>query len=126
MTDPAVAYLVVEDQAHIVGFAILLGLLSVHKSVELKRLVVGTLNQGAGRKLLAEVAERAFGQYGAHRLFLDVFVNNDRARHVYETFGFRREGTMRDAICRDGVYHSLVLMSLLHSEYRSTSEHPYD
>ena len=47
------------------------------------------------------------------RVFLDVFVTNERARHVYEKFGFRKEGIMRDAIYRDGAYYSLVLMSLL-------------
>jgi RimJ/RimL family protein N-acetyltransferase len=46
-------------------------------------------------------------------------VNNDRALHVYEAFGFRKEGVMRDAIYRDGTYHSLVLMSMLNCEYRS-------
>jgi diamine N-acetyltransferase len=80
--------------------------------------VVGVPNRGTGRRLLTEVVERAFGEYGAHRLFLDVFVNNDRARHVYQTSGFREEGIMRDAIYRDGAYHSLVLMSLLESEYQ--------
>ncbi|HXP09063.1 MAG TPA: GNAT family protein [Acidobacteriaceae bacterium] len=73
-------------------------------------------NQGTGKKFLSEIADRAFGEYGAHRLFLDVFVNNDRALHVYEAFGFRKEGIMRDAIYRDGSYHSLVLMSLLDGE----------
>ena len=33
---------------------------------------------------------------GAHRLFLDVLVNNNRARHVYKAFGLRKVGTMRD------------------------------
>ena len=88
------------------------------RSVELKRLVVGAPNRGLGRKLLSDVAERAFGEHCAHRLVLDVFVTNDRARHVYETFGFQKEGIMRDAIYRDGAFHSLVLMSLLESEYR--------
>ena len=46
-------------------------------------------------------------------------MTNDRARHVYENFGFRKEGIMRDVIYRDGAYHSLVLMSLLETEYRS-------
>jgi RimJ/RimL family protein N-acetyltransferase len=36
-------------------------------------------------------------------------------------FGFRKEGVMRDAFYRDGAYHSLVLMSLLESEYRSNT-----
>jgi diamine N-acetyltransferase len=122
LADPAAAYIVAEDQpGQIAAFAILQGLLSEHRAVELKRLVVGTPNRGIGKKILTEIAERAFGQYRAHRLFLDVFVNNDRARHVYQTFGFREEGIMRDAIYRDGAYHSLVLMSLLDSEYRPVS-----
>jgi diamine N-acetyltransferase len=120
--DPGAVYIVAEDQqGQIAAFAILQGLGSEHRSVELKRLVVGVPNQGTGRKLLTEVAERAFGELRAHRLFLDAFVTNDRARHVYETFGFRKEGILREAIYRDGAYHSLVLMSLLESEYRSNT-----
>jgi diamine N-acetyltransferase len=119
LADPDAAYIVAEDQpGQIAAFAILQGLRSEHRSVELKRLVVGVPNQGTGRKLLTEVAELAFGEHCAHRLFLDVFVTNQRARHVYESFGFRQEGIMRDAIYRDGAYHSLVLMSLLDSEYQ--------
>lgn len=123
LADPDAVYLVLEDpQGQLAGFAILRGLRSQHRALELKRLVVGVPNQGTGRMLLAAVAERAFGEFGAHRLFLDVFVNNDRARHVYETFGFQEEGIMRDAIYRDGTYHSLVLMSLLENEYRGGNE----
>jgi RimJ/RimL family protein N-acetyltransferase len=125
LADPGVAYIVAEDQqGQIAGFAILQGLLSEHRQVELKRLVVRTPNRGVGKQLLTEVADRAFGEYSAHRLFLDVFVTNDRARHVYEHFGFRQEGIMRDAIYRDGTYHSLVLMSLLETEDRSRSHAP--
>jgi diamine N-acetyltransferase len=120
LADPDTSYLVAEDeQGSIAAFAILRGLLSEHRAVELKRFVVGVPNQGTGKRFLAEIAGRAFGEYGAHRLFLDVFVNNDRALHVYEAFGFRKEGIMRDAIYRDGTYHSLFLMSVLEGEYRS-------
>ena len=122
LADPGVVYIAAEDlQGQIAAFAILQGLGSEHRAVELKRLVVGVPNQGLGRKLLREVAERTFGEYRAHRLVLDVFVTNDRARHVYETFGFQVEGIMREAIYRDGTYHSLVLMSLLENEYRRKS-----
>jgi diamine N-acetyltransferase len=120
LANPDAAYIVAEDpQGQVDGFAILRGLLSEHRAIELKRIVVGAPNQGIGRRLLAEVAEWAFGEYRAHRLFLDVFVNNDRARHVYESFGFQTEGIMRDAVYREGAYHSLVLMSLLDSEYQA-------
>jgi diamine N-acetyltransferase len=115
LADPDARYIVAEDEQGIIAaFAILRGLLSEHRAVELKRFVVGIPNQGTGKRFLTEI-----GEYGAHRLFLDVFVNNDRALHVYEAFGFRKEGIMRDAIYRDETYHSLFLMSLLEGEYRS-------
>jgi diamine N-acetyltransferase len=120
LADPDARYIVAEnEQGNIAAFAILRGLLSEHRGVELKRFVVGIPNQGRGKRFLTEIVDRAFGEYGAHRLFLDVFVNNDRALHVYETFGFQKEGIMRDAIYRDETYHSLFLMSLLEGEYRS-------
>ena len=125
LADPNSLYIVAEDPSgQIAGFAIMQGLLSEHKQVELKRIAVRTPNQGVGKKLLTEVADRAFGDHAAHRLFLDVFVTNDRARHIYRNFGFREEGIMRDVIYRDGAYHSLVLMSLLETEYRCASKTP--
>src|SRR5579859_5922335 len=65
LADPDALYLVAEDSSgRIAGFAIMQGLLSEHKQVELKRIVVRTPNQGVGRKLLTKVADCAFGDYG--------------------------------------------------------------
>ncbi|HTZ56705.1 MAG TPA: GNAT family N-acetyltransferase [Acidobacteriaceae bacterium] len=123
LANPDAAYLVVESlQGQVEAFAILRGLQSEHRAIELKRIVVGTPDGGIGKELLAEVAERAFGALGAHRLFLDVFVSNGRARYVYESFGFQKEGIMREAVYRDGQWHSLILMSLLENEYRAKRE----
>src|ERR1700685_3237830 len=79
LADPGALYIVAEDEeGQIAAFAILQGLGSEHRSVEIKRLVVGVPNQGLGKRLLTEVADRTFGEHRAHRLFLDVFVTNDR------------------------------------------------
>ena len=49
LAEPDAVYIVAEDeQGRIAGFAILQGLLSEHRQVELKRLVVRTPNQGVG------------------------------------------------------------------------------
>jgi diamine N-acetyltransferase len=123
LADPDAAYIVAENaEGQVDAFAILRGLRSQHRAIELKRIVVAAPGQGLGRKLLAEAAARAFNEHGAHRFFLDVFVNNGRARHVYEFFGFREEGIMREAIYRDGTWHSLILMSLLEDEYRARKQ----
>jgi diamine N-acetyltransferase len=110
-------FVAVSADQEIHGFVILQGLTSEHRSIHLKRLAVRTPNRGLGRELLQFVTERTFLHHRAHRFWLDVFETNVRARHLYEAHGFRYDGVLRDAILRDGEYHSLVLMSLLDQEY---------
>ena len=44
----------------------------------------------------------------------------ERARHVYETVGFREVGILREAMLdRNGQLGSLVIMSILAREYRT-------
>jgi RimJ/RimL family protein N-acetyltransferase len=118
MADADAEYFVaLSDQQVLHGFAILQGLNSEHHSIHLKRLAVQTPNRGLGRTLLEFVTERVFLHHRAHRFWLDVFETNARARHIYEGYGFRYDGLLRDAILRDGEYHTLVLMSLLEHEY---------
>lgn len=119
LADPDSHYAIAEDeQKEIVGFAILLGFQSEHKSIELKRIVVSVPNAGIGRKLLEVVAHKVFAEHCAHRLWLDVFLTNSRARHVYKSFGFREDGVLREAVLASGTYHSLSLMSMLEDEYQ--------
>lgn len=105
------------------GFAILQGLLSEHRNLHLKRIAVRAPNGGVGRALLEYVMARAFEHHHAHRFWLDVFDTNMRARYLYTAYGFREEGTMREAVLRDGEYHTLVLMSLLDREYTARQQH---
>ena len=111
-------YLVVDrPEGGLAAFAILRGLAETNRSIELKRIVVAVPEKGLGRRILAELIRMAFEELGAHRLFLDVFEDNARARHLYESLGFMLEGTMRDAACRDGQWCNLRLMSMLEDEY---------
>jgi diamine N-acetyltransferase len=104
-------------QSELAAFAILQGLASEHRSIELKRVVVKSPGQGRGRQVLRELLDKVFHEFKAHRVWLDVFETNLRARHVYESLGFRYDGIFREANFRDGQYHSLCLMSLLDREY---------
>ncbi|MFZ0743205.1 MAG: GNAT family N-acetyltransferase [Terracidiphilus sp.] len=70
------------------AYAILRGLNEDSGSIELKRIVVATPGRGLGRKVLEELIRIAFEEFHAHRLFLDVFEDNARARHLYESLGF--------------------------------------
>lgn len=106
------------ESGNLQGYVILRGLSEDSGAIELKRVVVATPGQGLGRRLLAETIQLVFEELKAHRLFLDVYEDNARARHLYESLGFVYEGVMRDAARRDGRYYALHLMSMLASDYR--------
>ena len=122
MADPDNEYFVACSEGAVDGFAILQGIESEHHSVHLKRIAVRTPNRGCGKLLLEYGMSRAFLHHRAHRLWLDVFETNTRARSIYESCGFRYDGALREAILRDGEYHTLALMSLLDREYSARQQ----
>jgi diamine N-acetyltransferase len=99
------------------AYAILRGIHEDSRAIELKRIVVAVPERGLGRKVLQELIRIAFRDLDAHRFFLDVYEDNSRARHLYESVGFQYEGVMREAARRDGYWCNLHLMSILQSEY---------
>jgi diamine N-acetyltransferase len=111
-------YYINETDGAIDAYVILRGLSEDSRSIELKRIVVGVPGRGLGRRLLMEILRITFGELGAHRVFLDVFEDNVRARRVYESLGFVYEGIMRQAARRDSHWCDLHLMSMLESEFK--------
>lgn len=59
----------------------------------------------------------AFEELKLHRLELDVFSFNERAKHLYEKSGFKVEGIRRDAVLDEGKYADDIFMSILEVEY---------
>ena len=117
ITDPDQAHLVVRDGDEAVGFVLLAGLESPHRNVELRRIVVATRGRGLGREVLALVLDHAFGELGAHRVWLDVKPHNERALGAYRAVGFVHEGVLRDALLTEGEWESLAIMSVLEHEW---------
>jgi RimJ/RimL family protein N-acetyltransferase len=105
------------------GFVILQGCRNPNRSIELKRLVLGSVQQGRGlgRRCLRALKRMAFEDLRAHRFWLDVKALNSRALALYASEGFVEEGRLRESVraigpAADG-YDSLVVMSLLDREY---------
>lgn len=113
-------YISETESGEVQAYAILRGLQETAGAVELKRIVVAMPERGLGRTMLRELIRIAFRELGAHRLYLDVFDDNARARHLYESLGFQYEGVMREAAQRDGQWCNLRLMSILETEYLGT------
>jgi diamine N-acetyltransferase len=105
-----------------VGFLILIGCRSQHQSLELKRMVVRSKGQGYGRAALRVTKKVAFGDLGAHRLWLDVKKRNTRAKALYDSEGFVVEGELRESVKVQGGYESLIVMSMLATEFEQRRE----
>ncbi|MBI2766823.1 MAG: GNAT family N-acetyltransferase [Chloroflexi bacterium] len=73
---------------------------------------------GYGTDTMRTVCRFGFETMNLHRIELDVFAMNERARHVYEKIGFVVEGVRRDAQYRRGKYEDVVVMGLLEGEMR--------
>jgi diamine N-acetyltransferase len=118
MASPDCVYIIVEENGAAAGFAILRGLASTHRNIELKRMAIAEPGQGLGRRFLRALQQLVFDQHGAHRLWLDVYPENARARHLYHKLGFVEEGLLRECERAENRYRSLILMSILEAEYR--------
>ena len=105
------------DDLDAVGFLMLSGCRSQHHSLELKRMVVQSKGAGFGRAALRVAKKVAFDDLGAHRFWLDVKARNSRAKALYDGEGFVVEGQLRDAVKVADGYDSLIVMSMLATEF---------
>jgi diamine N-acetyltransferase len=116
LRDPLQRHQIAEAGERPVGFA-LIRLHPADRAVELRRLAVTEKGRGYGHAALRLLIAQAFTEHEAHRLWLDVKPQNERARALYRSAGFAEEGVLRDALYYDGRFESLVVMSLLRPEW---------
>lgn len=74
--------------------------------------------RGLGTEATRLVIDYAFGVVGLHRIGLEVYDFNPRARHVYEKIGFAYEGTKRDALRWNGEWVDCHCMGLLAGDWK--------
>ena len=73
--------------------------------------------RGFGRRALHLMLRHAFNVLNLERVYLFVADYNAPALKLYETSGFRHEGTLRRHVALGGHYHDLLVMGLLRSEF---------
>jgi RimJ/RimL family protein N-acetyltransferase len=73
--------------------------------------------RGLGTEALRLIVGYGFERLGLHRISLEVFTSNPRARHVYEKAGFVAEGVLRQAFRYGGTWIDATVMSILDHEW---------
>ncbi len=104
-----------------VGVVGLSGIDLVYRCAELWIYIGPSASRGRG--LAAEafslLVGYAFQTLGLHRVFVQVFAFNERARRFFEKCGMRPEGILRDAVFKRGRFHDKYVYGLLENEFRN-------
>ncbi|MFC4061616.1 GNAT family N-acetyltransferase [Planomonospora corallina] len=108
-----------EDDSY-VGEIVLNELDTDNLSCNLRIALVGprAFGRGYGSEAIRLVLDHVFATTDLHRVGLEVFDFNDRARHVYRKAGFVEEGVRRDALLWEGSWHDSILMSVLAPDWQ--------
>lgn len=84
---------------------------------------IGSAHQsrGYGTIVAGLFAKLAFTQLSCHRLFAKTSSLNRASIRVLEKSGFRHEGTLRDALQRDGIFYDEVYYGVLATEWHASA-----
>ena len=83
------------------------------------RVLIGPAGQdrGLGTEATRLVVGYGFERLGLHRIALEVYAFNPRARRVYEKAGFRVEGVLRESLRYGDQWIDATVMSILAPEW---------
>lgn len=106
-----------DNDKHI-GHMIIFGLESDHKVLEFRRITINEKGLGFGREAIQLLKKLCFEKLKFHRLWFDVYDDNERAIRLYESEGFVKEALLRENIKTDNGYRSQRVYSMLENEYK--------
>lgn len=75
-------------------------------------------NAGYGTDATRVIVDGGFRALPLQRIELTVYPENVRAIRCYKKVGFVREGVLRAYHYRNGKHHDVVIMSILHDDWR--------
>lgn len=81
-------------------------------------------DRGLGTEATRLIVGYGFDRLGLHRIWLEVYAFNPRARRVYDKVGFVQEGVLRHALRWGDQWVDVTLMSVLAPEWQRHRGHP--
>lgn len=115
--DRLVWVIIERDSGQIVGESVLNDLNEANRSCGFRIWIAGARDRGLGTESTWLTVRYAFEEVGLHRVELEVYDFNPRARRVYEKVGFVHEGTRREALRFDEEWVDAHQMSMLASDW---------
>ncbi|MBI5681835.1 MAG: GNAT family N-acetyltransferase [Deltaproteobacteria bacterium] len=78
--------------------------------------------KGMGPDAMEILFNYAFELLNLRKICLEVASFNEKAIRLYQRFGFKEEGVLKEQLFLEGNYHDVVLMRLFDSEFRKNHE----
>ena len=110
-----------EDSNALIGYAGLTGISHTNHAGEYF-IFIGEKAQwgrGIGTAVTQQILQLGFTRYHLNRIMLTVSEWNTGGVKAYAKAGFVVEGRLRQAACRQGVFHDKLVMSVLKAEWQS-------
>ncbi|WP_217697234.1 GNAT family N-acetyltransferase [Virgibacillus siamensis] len=118
VSDERTVFMIVrKSDGEIIGESVLNDYDAGNSSCNFRIWIAGVTGHGFGTETVNLTMTYAFRDLNLHRVELEVYDFNPRARHVYEKAGFKHEGTKRDALRFDGQWVDAHTMSMLNREW---------
>lgn len=118
VAEDRVVWVIVENATgRVVGESVLNDLDEDNLSCGFRIWISGATGRGLGTEAVRLSVGHAFA-VGLHRVELEVYDFNPRARHVYEKVGFVHEGTRREALRFEDGWVDCHVMGLLATQWR--------
>lgn len=119
LTEPDRRYWIVELDAAPVGLANLARIDPANARAEWAYYLADPAVRGRGVGAAVEFAvlEHVFGALHLHKLWCEVFLDNEAVWRLHESFGFRREALFRDHVCKAGGRRDVVGLGLLSADW---------
>jgi RimJ/RimL family protein N-acetyltransferase len=74
--------------------------------------------KGVGTAVTKQILQLAFTSHHLNRVMLTVSEGNTGGLRAYAKAGFVVEGRLRQAACRQGVFHDKIVMSVLQADWQ--------
>jgi RimJ/RimL family protein N-acetyltransferase len=113
--------IMVEGHDEPVGFTALYGLFR-QTAPELGALIGDDVRgRGVGRRAEALTIAKAFDEFGAHRVYGRIPADNEAAKRVVTSLGWRHEGTMRSHLRGEAGARDCEIWGVLPDEFRAAA-----
>ena len=111
---------IVEDDKQIVGIVELVEIDYIHRNCEIQIIIKPEFGgKGYAKFAFDNATSYAFDILNMHKVYLYVDQDNEKAIHIYESYGFKKECLLREHFYAKGKYKDAFLMALLKCEYIS-------